>query len=93
MKNNGIGEIVISNKGRDKGMYYIIVGILPNNYYMLVNGDNKKFVCPKRKIKKHLDKTGKIIDNIKVKIENNTKVFDSEVYSAIKKYKDELSQA
>jgi ribosomal protein L14E/L6E/L27E len=92
MKNTTVqlGEIVVSNQGRDKGTYYIIIALLTDNYCILVNGDNKRFANPKRKIKKHLDKTGKIVHNIKAKLENNTKVFDSEIYSAIKKYKDEL---
>lgn len=93
MNKIGVGDIVISNQGRDKGFYYLVISALSDNYYLVVNGDNKKFINPKRKIKKHLDKAGKTIDNIKVKLEKNVKVFDSEVYSAIKKFKEEINQA
>lgn len=88
-----IGDLVISKQGRDKGVYYIVINKLSDNYYLLVNGDNRKFDNPKRKIKKHLDKTHKTIDNIKVKLNENAKIFDSEIYSSIKKYKEELGQA
>ena len=45
MKNTPIqvGDIVVSNQGRDKGTYYIIIALLADNYCILVNGDNKKF--------------------------------------------------
>lgn len=91
-KKIGLGDIVVSRQGRDEGVFYIVIALLTDNYYMLVNGDNKKFENPKRKIKKHLDKTGKTIDNIKAKLEKGDKIFDSEIYSAIKKFKEELNQ-
>ena len=90
MSKIGIGDIVVSTQGRDLGVYYVVIGELSDDYYILVNGDGKKFSNPKRKIKKHIDKTGKTIDNIKIKLETNIKVFDSEVYSALKRYKEEL---
>ena len=92
MIKTGIGDIVLSVQGRDKGTYYVVIGILQDDYFVLVNGDNKKFTNPKRKTKKHIDKTGKKLDNIKTKLENNIKVFDSEIYSAIKKYKEDIAK-
>lgn len=81
------GDLVISAQGRDKGIYYVVIECLSDNYYLLVNGDNRKFENPKRKIGKHIDKTEQKLDNIKVKLLNNLKVFDTEIYSAIKKSK------
>lgn len=86
-----IGDIVISTKGRDKGTYYVVEKILPDNYLVLVNGDNKLFISPKHKTKKHIASTGKSLENIKYKLENNIKVFDTEIYSAIKKFKEETN--
>lgn len=89
MKRIGAGDIVISKQGRDAGTYYIVISELQDNYFTLVNGDNKKFDCPKRKIKKHIEYAGKSVETIKNKLEHNQKIFDSEVYSAIKKFKEE----
>lgn len=89
MKTINIGDVVVSKQGRDVGTHYIVIGILQDNYYICVNGDNKKFANPKRKIKKHIDKINKSVDNIKTKLETNVKVFDSEIYSALKKIKNE----
>lgn len=92
MKKITEGDIVISVQGRDKGMYYMVICSLSDNYYSLVNGDNKKFDCPKRKAKKHIEYAGKNVEHIKLKLNHNQKIFDSEIYSAIKKFKEEKLQ-
>jgi ribosomal protein L14E/L6E/L27E len=91
-KKIGLGDIVISKQGRDEGVFYIVIALLSDNYYMIVNGDNKRFENPKRKVKRHLDKAGKTVESIKAKLEKGDKIFDSEVYSAIRKFKEELNQ-
>lgn len=91
MKRITIGDIVISKQGRDAGMYYMVICELSDNYYLLVNGDNRRFDCPKRKVKKHIEGVGKNIEHIRHKLELNQKVFDSEIYSAIKKFKEEIN--
>ena len=84
-----VGDIVFSKQGRDSGTYYIVIKKLENHYCLLVNGANRKFINPKKKMGRHLEVTGRTIDNIKVKLEKSDKIFDSEIYSAIKKNKDE----
>ena len=85
-----LGDIVVSKKGRDVGEHYVVIANLEDKYHIIVNGDTKTFLNPKRKIKKHLTRVSKI-DSIKAKLENNSKIFDSEIYSAIKKYQRENS--
>jgi len=92
MKKILVGDIVISVQGRDMGTYYMVINALSDNYFSLVNGDNKTFDCPKRKAKKHIEYAGKTVEHIKEKLEHNQKVFDSEIYSAIKKFKEEKLQ-
>lgn len=89
MKRFEKGDIVVSIQGRDLGVHYLVCETLSDNYYLLTNGDNKKFENPKRKIAKHIDKIGQTHDNIKMKLNCGLKVFDSEVYSAIKKFKED----
>lgn len=84
-----IGTLVSSLKGRDVATIYIIYKKLDENFVLVVNGHNKLFTNPKKKRIKHLKNLGVIHTIIQEKLLNDKKVFDAEVYSAIKKFKQE----
>jgi len=79
-----IGNLVISKKGRDCGTLYMVYSI-QGDKIALVNGQAKKMSNPKIKSCKHVISTDQTLDAIKEKIANKKKIFDSEIYSAIKK--------
>ena len=81
-----IGSFVRSTKGRDKENIYIVKRIFDKRLE-LVDGNGKTFDKPKIKNMKHIEVLGAEADKIAVKLEQDTKIFDEEVYSAIKKYK------
>ena len=87
MRNIQIGSFVKSKQGRDKDNIYIVKEIFESSA-ILVDGYGKKFANPKTKNLKHVKYVG--IDNeiIAEKFLSNKKVFDEEVYSAIKKIKN-----
>ena len=80
-----IGHIVHSTQGRDNGKSYLVWQEIDKDYVLLVDGDAKKIANPKKKRKKHLEVTDIVLENIKTKILNKSKVFDAEVYSNLKK--------
>jgi ribosomal protein L14E/L6E/L27E len=85
MTNNfEIGDIVLSKAGRDCGKVYIISQIVDKDFVMLVDGNFKKLINPKKKRVKHLKHSGIKINTIAEKLLSGKKVFDTEVYSAIK---------
>lgn len=85
--NEIIGKLAQSIKGRDAGNIYLIYSSQINSV-KLVDGNYRKINNPKVKNIKHI----KLLDaeslSIKEKILNNSKVFDSEIYSFIKNYKN-----
>ena len=83
-----VGSFVRSTKGRDKENIYIVKKIFDKKLE-LVDGNGKTFEKPKIKNMKHVEILGCEADKIAVKLEQNLKVFDEEVYSAIKKYKNQ----
>ena len=87
MNSFSIGEIVESTQGRDKGNLYIVYGY-ENNKALLVNGNNKTITKPKVKNLNHLTSLNFVHENLKDKILNKKTVFDAEIYSAIKKFKE-----
>ena len=83
-----IGSFVRSNKGRDKDNIYIVKGIFERNI-QLVDGNGKTIDKPKTKNIKHVVDLNEVCEKIANKFKDNQKVFDAEVYSAIKKFKAE----
>lgn len=83
-----IGELVESTHGRDIQQIYLVINITENGYLVLVNGDNKTFEKPKIKNPKHIKKLNFVVSHLKEKLELNKGIYDAEVYSCIKKYKE-----
>lgn len=79
-----LGSVVVSTQGRDAGRVYMISAIVDKDYVLVVDGDIRKFTNPKKKRIKHLKPTGAICENIATKLASDKKVFDAEVYSALK---------
>lgn len=86
-----IGGICQSTQGRDKGRHYIISCVNADGSAMVVDGNFKKLAAPKRKNLKHLRLLPESAQSIGAKLANGEKVFDSEVYSALKAYNCQLS--
>ena len=85
MTNNfDVGDIVISTAGRDKDRVYLISQLIDKDFVFVVVGNFKKLINPKKKRVKHLKNSGIKIDSISEKLLSDKKVFDTEVYSAIK---------
>lgn len=85
MNNNlTVGSLVVSVKGRDKDRIYLVSNIIDENFVLLVDGNFKLLANPKKKRIKHISISSEVIQTIKEKLENDKKVFDSEVFSAIK---------
>jgi len=91
MKNNQfhVGELVQSLKGRDEGRIYMVYKIIDNDYVSLVDGNFKLQQNPKLKKVKHMKTLSITLDKIENKLLNNIKVFDSEIYSAMKKAQEQ----
>ena len=83
-----VGCLAVSKAGRDKGNIYLILSRQDEQYVRLVDGNHRKIFNPKLKKIKHIQPLDIEISKIKEKLLNNVKVFDSEIYSAIKKAVD-----
>lgn len=85
---SSIGELVESIQGRDKGQIFMVYKITKDGDYYLVNGDNRTFKSPKLKNGKHIKALGFVATHLKEKLEQNKCIYDNEIYSCIKKYKE-----
>jgi len=83
-----IGSFVRSKQGRDKDNIYIVRRIFDKKLE-LVDGNGKILSKPKIKNIKHIEVLVGSADKIAEKFNTNKNVFDAEVYSAIKKFKNQ----
>lgn len=81
----GIGSIVLSTQGRDKGMYFVVVAVQDNAVY-LADGGMRRLAAPKKKNVKHVSDSGVVLDGIAQKLCQQKKVFDSEIKSALRQF-------
>ena len=81
----GIGSVVLSTQGRDKGMYFVVVSVGKDVVY-LADGGMRKLNAPKKKNVKHVSYSGVVLESIAVKLAESKKVFDSEVKSALRQF-------
>ena len=79
----GVGSVVLSKQGRDKGHYFLVTSKAPGVVY-LVDGGMRKLASPKKKNVKHVSDSGVKLENIAQKLAKKQKVFDSEVKSALR---------
>ena len=80
-----IGGICKSTQGRDKGRHYIITQVAENAVFV-VDGNFKKLASPKKKNLKHIELLPESAESIGAKLLRGDKVFDTEVYSALKRF-------
>ena len=85
MKEIGIGNVVMSTQGRDKGMYFVVVSLGKDVVY-LSDGGMRKLSAPKKKNVKHVSDSGVVLSSIATKLTEGKKVFDSEVKSALRQF-------
>lgn len=78
-ENNLLGKVVHSKSGRDRNRYFIIVGILNEDYVYISDGDLRKIEKPKKKKIKHLIFTDIIAQDIKELIASDKPVSNSKI--------------
>ena len=60
-----IGSVVISKAGRDRGRPFIVVGVVDDDFVMVANGALRKMDRQKKKRRKHLKPTGRVVTELK----------------------------
>ena len=83
-----IGELIVSTRGRDADEYFFVASV-QGEYVFLVDGKIRKMAKPKRKKIKHTASTKYIHEGLAEKFFNKSLVHDKEIFSAIRRWKEE----
>ena len=87
--NIGIGSVVLSAAGRDKGRFFLVVAIVDDKYVKIADGELRPQEKAKLKKIKHLKFNGDVIEKIAQKILTDKQVFDAEIRSALRVYNEQ----
>ena len=79
------GQIVFSKCGHDKTLPFIVIAV-DGEYLYLADGKNRRLEHPKRKKIKHVQKTNRVCEDIKKKLEDKSYLLDADILKAIKEY-------
>ncbi len=74
-----LGKVVHSKSGRDKGKYFIVIGIIDAEYVYISDGDLRKIEKPKKKKIKHLGFTNLMADEIREAILSDGRISNSRI--------------
>lgn len=74
-----LGKVVHSKSGRDKGKYFIVIGIIDAEYVYISDGDLRKIEKPKKKKIKHLGFTNLMADEIREAILSDGRISNSKI--------------
>lgn len=81
-----VGSVVYSRAGRDEGRFYVVIEIVDDSYVLIADGDVRKLAKPKKKKIKHLKNMAEVLDGIAEKLLIGTRIYDAEIFSALRKY-------
>ena len=76
------GQIVFSKAGRDKRLAFIIVST-EGDYVFLADGRLRSLEKPKKKKMKHIQPTNTIVNELKVKLDNNLYINNADIRKAL----------
>ena len=79
MEDIALGQIVHSRAGRDKDKYFIVIGIIDNNYVLIADGDLRKLKNPKKKKIKHLVLHELFAEDVRKKLQGNKIISDADL--------------
>ncbi|RJQ31383.1 MAG: RNA-binding protein [Peptococcaceae bacterium] len=79
-----MGSLACSLQGRDKGRFYLVVGIDRCGMVLMVDGEKRKVNNPKRKNLKHLKVYREVATMLVEKIQAGKRIADVDVRKAIK---------
>ncbi len=86
-----VGQIVFSKSGRDKGNYFVVIDYI-EPYVFICDGKLRRLENPKRKKEKHIQITNYVDKDLKVIMENHSRINNADIRKSLSQYFKETSQ-
>lgn len=86
-----LGQVVQSKAGRDKGRFFVVIGLAEESYVLLADGDLRKITRPKRKKIKHFTCKPVVNQDIMKRLSNGEKIYDQDICQALKSFEQRIA--
>lgn len=86
------GQVVRSLAGRDKGHFFVVMGILDPYHVAICDGDLRKITVPKKKKIKHLAKTNTVDAVLSQKLLHGDKVSNADLRAVLSSFNETEAQ-
>lgn len=80
-----LGQVVCSLAGRDRGQYYVVVGIIDDRFVQVADGYRRKVSAPKKKNVRHLRPEGPAEEGLARRLAGGGTVSDGEVRGLLRR--------
>ena len=87
-----IGSVVISKAGRDRGRAFLVVGEVDDDFVMVANGGLRRMDHQKKKRRKHLKPTGRVVEALRQRLSQGKPVEDHELRTWLSEEEEKLVQ-
>ena len=87
-----VGSVVISKAGRDQGRAFLLVGEVNDDFVMVANGALRKMDHQKKKRRKHLKPTGRVVEALRQRLSQGKPVEDHELRAWLSEEEEKLVQ-
>ena len=87
-----IGSVVISKAGRDQGRRFLVIAEVDADFVMVANGELRRMDRLKKKRRKHLKPTGRIVPELRDRLANGPAVQDHELRAWLSEEEEKLVQ-
>lgn len=85
-----IGQIVKVLRGSDPGKYAVIIGLVDSRFVLIADGDKRRFDCPKKKNRLHLQLQQSISSEVVASIMETGRVTNGKLRFAVAKFVEHL---
>ena len=87
-----VGRVVISKAGRDRGRAFLVVGEVDDDFVMVANGGLRKMDRQKKKRRKHLKPTGRVVKTVAERLAAGQAIEDHELRDWLSEEEEKLVQ-
>ena len=87
-----VGSVVISKAGRDQGRRFLVIAEVDADFVMVANGELRKMDRLKKKRRKHLKPTGRVVAELQERLSQAKPVEDHELRTWLSEEEEKLVQ-
>ena len=87
-----LGSVVVSKAGRDEGRLFLVVAEVDDDFVMVANGALRGMDRPKKKRRKHLKPTGRVVEALRDRLSQGKPVEDHELRDWLSEEEEKLVQ-